>query len=156
MSRVLTLANTRFPAVESVPPWLKPAESPRQRSFCATGSHATRIFPRPSGPIAGGEGGGAAAGPLPAPGPPPGPPRPAAGGAPVAAGGSGKVAFPSSVYTSIRDGCGGAAGAVAAPRPAAAAVGSRPGAKPGPPAGGAPRPAPAAAPPRPPPRAAPV
>src|SRR5580704_5564023 len=130
MSRVLTLANTRFPAVESVPPWLKPADSPRQRSFPATGSQATRIFPRPSGPIAGGEGG---PGPLPPAGPPPRPPAGAAGGAPVAAGGvggAGNVAVPSSAYTSIRDGCGGAAGAGAAPgvgaapRPAAATAGS--------------------------------
>src|SRR5665213_3651783 len=76
MSRVLTLANTRLPAVDKVPPWLKPADSPRQRSFPAIGSQATRMFPCPSGPIEGGDGGGGPDGPLPRP------PAPA-GGAPA-------------------------------------------------------------------------
>src|SRR5438046_1161610 len=53
-SRLLTLENTRFPAVARQPPAKGPAPPPaaRQRSLRAIGSHAYRTLPAgPSGPI---------------------------------------------------------------------------------------------------------
>src|SRR5579871_4285250 len=47
-------SKTRFPAVVSVPPPELVPPGTRQRSFCATGSQATRLPPEASGPTDGG------------------------------------------------------------------------------------------------------